>query len=946
MTDSISSTGAGFLLRSTVLPITTSDFTYTLAFKITGNPTSGDVDVISHLIRPSFGANTHYLGCFGSGIFGARGLYVEFKNGGGGDVNTLIADTSTILDQWIYCAYTRNVTTGATHFYIALASAPTSYLIAHSVGTTSIPGGNDPEHALLRAIDDAISNPRAKIAGLKMWAAELTEAEVQAEWAQRAPVKASPYLYLPLSVVTGTGQADAGLDSSGNARHYTVTTTLAANADEPWGGAALPLADLAPPPQRAGVTSGRAKQVATGPWALSALTPALSSSLGWLDSTPRRAKPANDRLRIVSAGDTAPPQTLIPALDNPPLPARSQQQSPRRAPDNWSFAAVAAALPLALSLASPPARAAAAETKPRPGTVAPVGTLLPTLPGALDNQPPVRASAQAPTPRAPSGWSLTPLAAPPALSSFLDNPQPPARATASTPLRPTTSLPPNAIGYNLAPFPGSDGVQVVPVINPRRVDNQQILPPLAVVTAPSSFIDNGALPPRASLPASLRPGSTLPFAALSLPTLAPYFDPGIQARSGPSTAARIPSQSLPPRAIGYNLAPFPGSDGVQVVPVINPRRVDNQQVLQPLVTTPTLAGFFETTGAPPRARTEVPRRFVDSWQLLRLSDAVAPEFIPSTSVVLNPTLGRGSVEVPFLSSTEVVFVPTFIGPIFIPFLPSTSYVLPPTLGNGAAPSFITSTSVVYEPTFARRPEQIAAMVGPGSTIDLVYAGSSGKLVLAPLPTKDPRTLALEQLKAFLLLITFRRTVAAGQEEGQPFRLKASQIHVEAPDDAGSGTDADLPTIAFIGGTGSHVQDDLGGVNFFEETYGIAGPGTAVARLGEYVEPFILEIVAASKADRRALVAGLQRVFRLINESNSLYLKLPQLFDTVANFDLTSSIPVLDEVYADQNRRKAQLFITLTVPDVYLARGIPLLKPSISLELGTEVEVSVEVDEET
>jgi hypothetical protein len=225
-----------------VLPVSGADFTYTLAFKVTQNPAntggntgSGDVDVISHLIRPTFGANTHYFGAFGSGIFGSRGLYFECKNSGGGDVLTFIIDTNTVLNEWLACAYTRNGTTGDTHFYIARLSAPTSYLMTHSVGTSSVPGGDNPEHALLYAIDDALpAAAHIRLGGLKMWAAELTESEVQTEWGQRAPVKASPYLYLPLSVVTGTGQSDAGLDASGNGRHYTVTQTLSANADDPW----------------------------------------------------------------------------------------------------------------------------------------------------------------------------------------------------------------------------------------------------------------------------------------------------------------------------------------------------------------------------------------------------------------------------------------------------------------------------------------------------------------------------------------------------------------------------------------------------------------------------------------------------------------------------------------------------------------------------------------
>lgn len=208
--------------------------------------------------------------------------------------------------------------------------------------------------------------------------------------------------------------------------------------------------------------------------------------------------------------------------------------------------------------------------------------------------------------------------------------------------------------------------------------------------------------------------------------------------------------------------------------------------------------------------------------------------------------------------------------------------------------------------------------------------------LSPLPDRDARTVALERLRDFLLLTTFRRTVAPGQPSGQAFRLKEHQIHLEQPSDAGG--EADLPSIAFLPlpGPGVHDTAGMGPMRLLDETFGLYGEDTAVVRFGEYVEPFTVEVVAAHTGHRRGLVAGLEAVFRLVAESQTLRLTLPRLFGSIANFELTGTRYFEDPLVA-QNRRRAHLNVTMTVSDVWIAQGVARLDPRVLLEVGTEVE---------
>ncbi len=251
---------------------------------------------------------------------------------------------------------------------------------------------------------------------------------------------------------------------------------------------------------------------------------------------------------------------------------------------------------------------------------------------------------------------------------------------------------------------------------------------------------------------------------------------------------------------------------------------------------------------------------------------------------------------------------------------------------------IASVAQFFEIALKRRPDRMLAMLPPSSTTNLIYTAPSGRLMLTPLPDRDARNQALRQLRTFLSLVTFRREVAPGEEGGRAFRIPIASIHEEMPDDV---VDLNPPAIGFLPQPGPGVHDDmgLGGPDILEETYGLYGPGTVVVRYGEYIEPFTIEVVAAKKASRRAVVAGLEAVLRMVSESGNLRLILPEFFGALADFDMTGTL-YIDDPYVAQNRRKAHIYVTLTMSDLWLAHGIVRFQPSTNVQVSTELQFEV------
>jgi hypothetical protein len=194
----------------------------------------------------------------------------------------------------------------------------------------------------------------------------------------------------------------------------------------------------------------------------------------------------------------------------------------------------------------------------------------------------------------------------------------------------------------------------------------------------------------------------------------------------------------------------------------------------------------------------------------------------------------------------------------------------------------------------------------------------------PLADKDAREHALEQLRKFISLLVFRRTMEPGAP-ARGFRVPIDQIHVYQPDDAKL---IKLPAIGFLPARGHHEEFGLGPPQPIEETQDVYGPGTVLVYQSDYVELFTVEVFAAKHAIRRGVMAGLKDVLRACDSSAAIGLKLPGYYDRVARFWMPDS-QYVQEPEIVKNRRRGQLFIELRVPEVRLVDYVTM-RPVVDL----------------
>lgn len=194
----------------------------------------------------------------------------------------------------------------------------------------------------------------------------------------------------------------------------------------------------------------------------------------------------------------------------------------------------------------------------------------------------------------------------------------------------------------------------------------------------------------------------------------------------------------------------------------------------------------------------------------------------------------------------------------------------------------------------------------------------------PLPDKDPREYALERLKEYLARLKFRRTMAAGQQP-RGFRVPRERIHLYWPD---SPVQVVTPSIAFVPGRGTHDYLGIGAPVICQGSVDVFGPGTVLVYLSDYVETFTVEVAAAKHAVRRAVVAGIKVALRIGDTSTVASFNLPDYYNVVARFSLDES-EVADNPDAVKNRRIAQLFVEMRVPEVFLI-DYTLLRPVVDL----------------
>lgn len=197
---------------------------------------------------------------------------------------------------------------------------------------------------------------------------------------------------------------------------------------------------------------------------------------------------------------------------------------------------------------------------------------------------------------------------------------------------------------------------------------------------------------------------------------------------------------------------------------------------------------------------------------------------------------------------------------------------------------------------------------PQALVSLIKGRLYGQ-VYPPRPAPPPlaydgRTVALRTLARYIASITFYRPgdVECGEPDRPiPFSIPEKHFFIEMPDDAQT---MPFPSIAVVNDIANY--DVIGLVSYVEEdSLGAYGRGTVVQWMSEYVEDIQLEVWCNTKAERRAMLGGLETVFSPTEQQSGLRFRMPDYYGQLVCFELNNR-KVVDEPDSQRHRRRATL----------------------------------------
>lgn len=207
--------GGEYLTRSASLPSST-------AFSICGffAPTSAAASSVPFLFALQDASNG--IGCAYKDSAGDLVFLVFTQNSYDDD----IASFTGVYGQHYFIGMTLDATTAT--LYVGSVGASDALVTATVAGSTFTPN-------VLRLFDWNAGNPVSPVAGVKAWDATLTADEMELErWTRQQVRTTNSHLWTPMNATDSV--ANAALDQSGNARHWTVngSPTLAPNPPVAW----------------------------------------------------------------------------------------------------------------------------------------------------------------------------------------------------------------------------------------------------------------------------------------------------------------------------------------------------------------------------------------------------------------------------------------------------------------------------------------------------------------------------------------------------------------------------------------------------------------------------------------------------------------------------------------------------------------------------------------
>lgn len=202
---------------------------------------------------------------------------------------------------------------------------------------------------------------------------------------------------------------------------------------------------------------------------------------------------------------------------------------------------------------------------------------------------------------------------------------------------------------------------------------------------------------------------------------------------------------------------------------------------------------------------------------------------------------------------------------------------------------------------------------------------------APPPTAvDGRTAALRVLRRYLSELTFYRENKSGAAM-IGFSIPLKDIHIEWPDSVD--IERELPVMALISG-GPIDYQFVGMGNWVDEsTRDVHGKNTVLQVQNENVETIFIEVLCASKQERRALREGIVNALSPTELMAGIRFKVPDYYNQTATFSVQKGT-IVEDGDSVKNRRALRIEVEMSYLGVVLVNTLPLT-PVTTLFVDTE-----------
>jgi hypothetical protein len=181
------------------------------------------------------------------------------------------------------------------------------------------------------------------------------------------------------------------------------------------------------------------------------------------------------------------------------------------------------------------------------------------------------------------------------------------------------------------------------------------------------------------------------------------------------------------------------------------------------------------------------------------------------------------------------------------------------------------------------------------------------------------------LAQWLSALAYRRTMGVGMPSEQ-FFITPDRMFIEQPDNVEG---FQFPAIGVLPGRGQYLTRGIGGTEPDDES--ATSEGLALLVPYDYQELITVEVWGSKKSERRAIVAAIEVAMGTYEGTTDLRLIMADYYGLVVTFSLMER-ENLEETETVRGRRRAHLFLQMTVPVVAEAKFLTLL-PGIETDVS-------------